>query len=165
MWPFRKKQSLQSVVIDMIDRQLGIMEHQNVLLQAAIHRFDAFRSSNYDKDDRIIALLEALSKSAPAMQGRTLLEVENRLMDIIDLMRSEPFAALKTWIDQSTTAGKKIGDMMRESRDVERQMLARWETQVRDLKEQIFLLLHAQPGCETIVPINPPQPLDLGKGV
>lgn len=158
MWPFRKKR-------DKLDDVIELLQDQNIAMLGIVNRLDVLASYKSATDQNMLRVLESLSASAPAMQGRTLLEVENRLMDIIDLMRSEPFAALKTWIDQSTTAGKKIGDMMRESRDVERQMLARWETQVRDLKEQIFLLLHAQPGCETIVPINPPQPLDLGKGV
>lgn len=158
MWPFRKKR-------DKLDDVIELLQDQNIAMLGIVNRLDVLASYKSATDQNMLRVLESLSASAPAMQGRSMIEMENRLMDIIDLMRSEPFAALKTWIDQSTTAGKKIGDMMQAARDVERQMLARWEAQVRDLKEQIFLLLHAQPGRETIVPLKPPQPLDFGKGV
>lgn len=144
MWPFRKKR-------DKLDDVIELLQSQNMAMMGIVNRLDVLANYKSATDQTILRVLESLSASAPALQGRTLIEVENRLMDIIDLMRSEPFAALKTWIDQATNAAKHPAKIIADAREIERKMLARWEAQVRDLKEQIFLLLHTQPGRETTV--------------
>lgn len=129
MWPFRKKTTGPTV--------LEVLRHQNIMMASIVNRLDVLANYKSATDQNILRVLESLSASAPAMQGRSLKEMEDRLMDIIDLMRAEPFAALKSWIDAATAKEARSGRIIADLIDVERTLLSRWDAQVKELKAVI----------------------------
>lgn len=62
---------------------------------------------------------------------------ESRLGEVIEAIRSEPFMALKTWLDKCTISQIDAVAQRREFIERERLLLARWENQVGHLWEQI----------------------------
>ena len=60
-------------------------------------------------------------------------QIAREVRDLLNTVRSEPFAAMKTWIDRST-------EDRRTSMARERELLERWKSHTAALEEQIRVL-------------------------
>jgi chromosome segregation ATPase len=75
---------------------------------------------------------ERIDKQIEALECAT-----ETIVELTSLMRREPFAALKTWIDR---APAQVASQRKEYRDREQQLLDRWKDHTEALKEQIAVL-------------------------
>jgi chromosome segregation ATPase len=64
-------------------------------------------------------------------------QAETRLAELIEQLKSEPFMALKKWMDQATEMQADFSEQRRTFQDRERQLLHRWKAQVDGLQETI----------------------------
>ena len=84
---------------------------------------------------------EAKSAHVRIVQQHVVLnELKNapdQLSEAVDLMKREPFTALKTWIEQSTASQLELQRQRREFVERERQLLERWRKHAAALEARI----------------------------
>ena len=138
MWPFRKRgpTRTEELLEDACRSLSAIFERVGWINERLVD--NSCRET--EQTQSLTELIRTIASSGPAMTGRSLAEAEKRLTDILELMRQQPFAALKTWIEANAKSDVRLGKIADDYRLRERQLMESWNKHLDGMKSQIQFL-------------------------